>query len=136
MLSNPTSPNGAESNEAWKFVRRLAGERQRVIEGTDAHNDSTAIPSVPSPLFALAGDPGTDDILFISEQAQHHFAEIERASTALRSAQPDLEAWSISNIEAVQTRKPRSVWLVVGAIWISTVLLMGMATFAIASLLR
>jgi hypothetical protein len=54
----------------------------------------------------------------------------------LRNAQPDLEAWSIPKVDVAQTHKPRSVWFVIGAVWISTVLLLAMATLAIASLLR
>jgi hypothetical protein len=113
MSSNPVGPvsaNSAEWDEAWTSVRRLAEARQSVVKG--------------------------DDILFISEQAQQDFSEIESASAALRDAQPDLEAWSIPKVDVVQTHKPRSVWLVVGIVWISTILLMAMATLAIASLLR
>jgi hypothetical protein len=77
-----------------------------------------------------------EDIRFISEQVQRDFAEIETASAVLRHAQPDLEPWSPPTAEATRPNKPRSIWVVVGAVWVSTVLLMAMATLAIASLLR
>jgi hypothetical protein len=139
MSSNridPVSTSSPEWNEAWKSLRRLAGVRRRVIERTVVQHGSSTAPNADHRSSRGAVDPGGDDILFISAQAQHDFAEIEGALAALRHAQPDLEAWSIARTDAVQAHnKPRSVWLVVGAVWISTVLLMAMATFAIASLL-
>ena len=139
MSSNPIDPvsdRSAEWNEAWKSVRRLAGARRTVVESAVTHRGSIAGPNSASRVSSPVVDPGTEDIRFISAQAQYDFAEIVSASAALRNAQPDLEAWSIPKGDLAQTHKPRSVWLVVGAVWISTVLLMAMATFAIASLLR
>lgn len=139
MSSNPIDPvstGNPEWNEAWGSLRRLAGARRSVVASAVAQHGSIAGPSAPSRSSRTAVGPGADDILFISAQAQHDFAEMESALAALRNAQPDLEAWSIPKIDAVPTRKPRSVWVVVSAVWISTVLLMAMATFAIASLLR
>jgi hypothetical protein len=129
MSSNsvgPVSPKSPAWDEAWTSVRRLAAARQGVTEGAAVHNgQSTSVP-----------DRTEDDIRFISEQVQRDFAEIETASATLRHAQPDLEPWSPPTAEATRTNKPRSIWVVVGAVWVSTVLLMAMATLAIASLLR
>jgi hypothetical protein len=138
MSSNPIDPvsaNSSEWNEAWKSVRRLADARRGVLEGAATQNGSFDS-NTSNRSSRTAVDPATDDILFISAQAQHDLAEIESASAVLRIAQPDLEAWSSPNMEAVSTRKPRSVWIVVGVLWVSTVLLMAMAGLAIASLLR
>jgi hypothetical protein len=138
MSSNPIDPvsdRSAEWNEAWKSVRRLADARRTVAESAGAHNASVAGLNGATRASSLAIDPRADDISSISMQAQLDFAEIISASTALRTAQPDLEAWTNAKSDLVQTHKPRSVWLVIGAVWISTVLLLAMATFAIASLL-
>jgi hypothetical protein len=138
MSSNPIDPvsdRSAEWNEAWKSVRRLADARRTVAESAGAHNASVAGLNGATRASKLAVDPRADDIPSISMQAQLDFAEIVSASTALRTAQPDLEAWTNAKSDLVQTHKPRSVWLVIGAVWISTVLLLAMATFAIASLL-
>jgi hypothetical protein len=138
MSSNPIDPvsdRSAEWNEAWKSVRRLADARRTVAESAGAHNASVAGLNGATRASKLAVDPRADDIPSISMQAQLDFAEIVSASTALRAAQPDLEAWTNAKSDLVQTHKPRSVWLVIGAVWISTVLLLAMATFAIASLL-
>ena len=139
MSSNmvgPVSKNGPEWNEAWKSIQRLADTRQSVVEGAIIHGGPPIGLERPNTSSAAAARADSDDILFISEQAQRDFAEIASASATLRKAQPDLEVWSVAKIETAQPHKPTSVWLVVGADWISTLLLMAMATLAIASLLR
>jgi hypothetical protein len=136
MSSNPIDPvsTNPERNETWKSLRRPSGERRS--EGAVLQQGAFAGINASKRSLRKAVDAGADDILFISAQAQHDFAEIEGALVALRRAQPDLESWSTATTDAVQARKPRSVWLVVGAVWVSTVLLMAVATLAIASLLR
>jgi hypothetical protein len=106
MSSNPIDPvsdRSAEWNEAWKSVRRLADARRTVAESAGAHNASVAGLNGATRASRLAIDPRADDIPSISMQAQLDFAEIISASTALRTAQPDLEAWTNAKSDLVQT---------------------------------
>jgi len=66
------------------------------------------------------------------EHLEREIAAIERASAALRRAEPGLESW----IDAPSARqpKPRPVWLLIGALWLSTALVTIGAVFAISVL--
>jgi hypothetical protein len=66
------------------------------------------------------------------DQLARDMAEIERAAAALRKAQPDLESWTGPPTPAVG--KPRPVWLLIGALWISTALVTIGAVVAIHAL--
>jgi hypothetical protein len=68
------------------------------------------------------------------DQLARDIADIERAATALRKAQPSLEAWTTALTE--DDRKPRPVWLIIGILWLSTALLAAGAAVAIAMLAR
>ncbi len=63
------------------------------------------------------------------EHLERELAAIERASAALRRAEPELESW----IDAPPSSppKPRPVWLLIGALWLSTALVTICAAFAI-----
>jgi hypothetical protein len=65
------------------------------------------------------------------DQLARDIAEIERASRALRQAEPALESWSAP---APTLGPPRPVWLVIGVLWISTALVTLGAAIAIAAL--
>lgn len=65
------------------------------------------------------------------DQLARDIAEIERASAALREAEPALESWSAP---APTLGSPRPVWLIIGMLWISTALVTLGAAFAIAAL--
>jgi len=66
------------------------------------------------------------------EQLAHDIADIERASLALRRAEPALESWTAP--PAPMLGQPRPVWLIIGVVWISTALVTLGAVFAIAAL--
>jgi hypothetical protein len=66
------------------------------------------------------------------EQLEREVAAIERASAALRRAEPQLESWTDFPATAVQ--KPRPVWLLIGVLWLSTALVTVGAVFAISAL--
>ena len=71
------------------------------------------------------------------DQLARDLADIERASAALRRAQPALEAWSGPQTDdraAHAMRKPRPVWLLIGLLWFSTALVTVGAVAAIARL--
>jgi hypothetical protein len=136
MSSNPADPVSTDPqwNGALSAFRRRTGARRS--EGGGLQHGSLPANHASRRPPRRSVDQAADDLVFISAQAQHDFAEIEGAIAALRHAQPDLEAWSSRANDAVQAHQPRSVWLVVGAVWISTLLLMAIAAVAITSLLR
>jgi hypothetical protein len=88
------------------------------------------------------GADGDIGVVRANEQFARDIAEIERATAALRRAQPGLEAWN-ENFTASRTdetaffavRKTRPVWLLIGALWLSTALVTVGAVAAIARLI-
>ena len=66
------------------------------------------------------------------EQFERDLDDIARATAALRRAEPALETWSDQPVSA--TRKPRSVWLLVALLWLSTALVTVGAVAAITAL--
>jgi hypothetical protein len=76
-----------------------------------------------------------------ADQLARDFAEIERASAALRKAEPALEKWADTpassgsdEVPAAALAKPRPVWLFIGLLWLSTALVTAGAVAAIARL--
>jgi hypothetical protein len=67
------------------------------------------------------------------EHLEREIAAIERASVALRRAEPELESWA-NPPPSVGLAKPQPVWLLVGALWLSTALVTIGAAFAISVL--
>jgi hypothetical protein len=66
------------------------------------------------------------------EQLQREVAAIERASAALRRADPELETWT--SAPSTAAHQPRPVWLLIGVLWLSTALVTIGAVFAISAL--
>ncbi len=69
---------------------------------------------------------------FEQEQLARELADIERASAALRVGEPALQSWSKPPAPALP--KSRPLWLLIGALWLSTALVTAGAVAAIASL--
>jgi len=76
-----------------------------------------------------------------ADQLAHDIAEIERASAALRRAEPALETWADTPTDTwsddalvAALPKPRPVWLLIGLLWLSTALVTAGAVAAIARL--
>ena len=85
-----------------------------------------------------AGDGGSTRV---NDQFARDLAEIERATAALRRAEPSLEMWSEAGSEArtddpaaLTIRKSGPVWLLIGLLWLSTALVTVGAVAAIARL--
>jgi hypothetical protein len=76
---------------------------------------------------------GHDDSGLLAVADREHFerevAAIEQASAALRQAEPELESWVQPPSPTLQ--KPRPVWVLVGALWLSTALVTIGAAYAI-----
>jgi hypothetical protein len=90
------------------------------------------------PDHAADGDLG---IVRANDQFARDIAEIERATAALRRAEPSLEMWSEIGSDArtddaatLTIRKTRPVWLLIGLLWLSTALVTVGAVAAIARL--
>ena len=90
------------------------------------------------PDHAVDGDVG---LVRANDQFARDVAEIERATAALRRAEPSLEMWSESASETraddtatLTIRKTRPVWLLIGLLWLSTALVTVGAVAAIARL--
>ena len=75
-----------------------------------------------------------------NDQFARDIAEIERATAALRRAEPSLEMWDEAGSETrpdaatLTIRKTRPVWLLIGLLWLSTALVTVGAVAAIAKL--
>ena len=67
-----------------------------------------------------------------SDQLGARIAAIERATDALRLAEPELQSWS--DLPAAAMHKPRPLWLLIGVLWLSTALVTIGAVFVIATL--
>jgi hypothetical protein len=68
------------------------------------------------------------------DQFERDLAAIERASAALRRAEPALQSWSES--AATTMHQPRPVWLLIAVLWLATALVTLGAVFAVSALVR
>ena len=88
-----------------------------------------------SPGGRRASDNAEDKELlrFAQEQLARDIADIERARAALQRAEPALASWVAAAATPILP-KVRPLWLLIGALWVSTALLTAGAVVAIASL--
>jgi len=70
---------------------------------------------------------------FEQEQLAREYADIERASVALRLGQPELKSWR-EPAAPVTAKKPQAFWLLIGLLWVSTAVITLGALAAIAKL--
>ena len=112
--------NNAEWKKAWDSISRLANARrlalrEMAIEKADATTNAFPL-AAPAESAVEASAPADPD------EYARAIAEIEQASAVLRQTEPNLEAWRPDDAAATsETRKSRSVWLLIGGIWLSTV---------------
>lgn len=99
---------------------------------------SNVLGSPRAPFQALASDIGRDrghnsgwvaaaDV----DQLERDVAAIERASAILRRAKPALQSWAEA---APHPDTPRSLWQIIGMLWLATALVTVTAMFAIYAL--
>jgi hypothetical protein len=69
---------------------------------------------------------------FEQEQLAREYADIERATAALRLGEPALQSWSKPTAPTAAPKRP--LWLLIGVLWLSTALLTAGAVAAIATL--
>ena len=133
MTSNrigPTSSRAPEWDHAWQLVRRLASARGEILadvasdKPAESIRPPVAISASVAPInHAAAVDPG---------EFARAVAEIEQASAALRQAEPGLETGAKPRTAKARSRRPRSVWLFIATLWLSTALVIAGAVTAIA----
>ncbi|MFZ1923321.1 MAG: hypothetical protein WB868_19430 [Xanthobacteraceae bacterium] len=70
---------------------------------------------------------------FEQDQLAREYADIERASVALRLGQPELRSWR-EPARSVTAKKPRTFWLWIGVLWVSTAVVTIGAIAVIATL--
>jgi YD repeat-containing protein len=134
-LVGRTSKTGTE----WAVTRSSAG---RVVAGRRALARLQRANAEPGENHSIAGrsppaiaTTGSIQNGIDADQFARDIAEIECASAALRAGAPDLVPWTADTAAVAENHKPPSVWLFVGTIWLTTMVVTGAATLAIASLL-
>ncbi|MEA2938424.1 MAG: hypothetical protein QOC56_1928 [Alphaproteobacteria bacterium] len=126
--------DNSEWNSAWQAIGRLAAARHTALR--EIEPDERSVPAIASATDLLPV-PDLDETLAghgvapDPEQYARAIAEIEQASAALRKTEPALETWPSAIAAAKEPRRLRSVWIVVGGIWLSTILVVAGAVRAI-----
>jgi hypothetical protein len=137
----PANRDTSEWNNAWDVVRRLAAVRRITLRepanSTPADQSTQDPDAEPHPVLASSrpGDAPDHSTALDTGQYARAMAEIEQASAALRRAEPALEAWPVDTNAQGEPGRPRSVWILVGGIWVSTVLVVASAIGATLLLL-
>jgi hypothetical protein len=135
--------DSSDWNHAWSVVSQLAAARGATLREVGEDGRSLSIPGsaigprtgessarsnsaaiLPAPFAPIAPDQLARDI-----------AEIERAAAALRRAEPALEPRAPDPRAGSEPRTPRSIWLVVGVIWLTAVAVVSCAIGAMVLLL-
>jgi hypothetical protein len=102
---------------AWDLVCRLGAARDGLVNET-----VNALP------LSARADIDADELAIA-------IADIEQASAALRRAEPALEITPDRPVSSTPVSGPRSVWTLIGVVWLSTVLVTAGVLFTIASLI-
>lgn len=134
----PAPPDTPDWNNAWEVVRRLAAARRNALHEMKRSDPSArfAVAELDTARAPTLSEPTmSHTVTADSGQYARAIAEIQQASAALRRAEPALEEWLPGAATPSETRHPRSVWILVGGIWVSTVLVMASAIGATLLLL-
>jgi hypothetical protein len=126
----PTRSRTPEWDHAWQLVCRLASAHRDIL--ADVAIEKTAESTRPPIAIPRLAVPISDAAAVDREEFARAVAEIEQASAALRLAEPALETGANPRAEKARSRRPRSVWLFVATLWLSTALVIAGAVTAIA----
>jgi hypothetical protein len=123
-------------SSAWEAVSRLAATRESLRAVDQPYHalliEESAIGQRAGQVSdADSAKPTTAD----HDQVAGAVAEIEKASAVLRRSEPALELGFPSAPARTEARNYWSVWILIGAIWISATLVVASATGAILYLL-
>lgn len=113
----------------------MAEDDARLIESTAQNRDRRGSLEAPPPPGSDAAVDLEDARVLVQmakEQLAREIDDIERAAAVLRRVEPALQSWSRPATPVAP--KPRPLWLVIGALWLSTAIVTACAAFTIASL--
>ena len=97
-------------------------------EARNAFFDGAQAVDVPGSDFRrYRGDDSGWLLAADDDQFNRDIAAIERASVALRRAEPALRSWAEP---PASFNSPRPLWLIIGTLWVSTALVVLSAVFA------
>jgi hypothetical protein len=115
---------------AWEAVSRLAAAAPFAVQ--EIERDRRFVGLHEAPLAILPGQ-GETSLPYSgeSDQLARAVAEIERAAAALRRTEPALEIWRPDPETGPALRSHASIWLLIGAVWVSAIVLIAFATSAI-----
>jgi hypothetical protein len=115
----------ADWNSAWEIVARLAAAREATLHEIEPPAPPVARSRTSKPVANVLAPTAAVD----PDQLARAVAEIEKASAALRQAEPGLEV----GVADAPPRRGRywSIWLLIGGVWISATLVVAGATSAI-----
>jgi hypothetical protein len=134
-LLSPPARDSTEWNNAWVTVSRLAAARQIALHGMRPDHPATSMlhPMTDSLIDAGSAKSAWAQTSPIDHgQIERAIAEIEQASAVLKSAEPALEAWRPDAAPTSEPRKHRSVWILIGTIWLSMLVVVAGVIGAIA----
>jgi len=117
----------ADWSRAWQVVAQLAEARATTLREIGA-------PGPAAPASHLLSDAATATTLEVGDQLPRDIAEIERAARALRRAEPTLEPSRPAIETSGEVRAGRSLWLLLGLIWLTALLVVSCGALALALL--
>jgi hypothetical protein len=129
--------DSADWNHAWSVISQLAAARGKTLRelGEDDRSAFVTPTVAPKPSSSPAPIPAAPFAPIAPDQLARDISEIERAAAALRRAEPDLEPRAPDPQASHGPHTPRSIWLVVGIIWLTAVAVVSCAIAAIVLLL-
>jgi len=128
------SSQGSDWKNVWESFARLAATRENrvaIVPGAEHLMLQNSPWTQPDSALEL---PISSTAMRL-DQVAGAVAEIERAAAALRRSEPALELGVAKSVSRTEARKYRSVWILIGALWISATLVVATATGAILLLL-
>jgi hypothetical protein len=130
------APDSSDWNHAWSVVAQLAAARGATLRALGP--DDRGVAPLPPATKTATLTPSAADLRFgavAPDQLARDMAEIERAAAALRRAEPTLERRASNPPVTVEAPVARSVWPLLGVIWLTALAVVSGAIGAIALLL-
>jgi hypothetical protein len=138
--SEAIGPKAADSldwNHAWSVVSQLAAARGATLRelGPDERTGAAPEPPIEAKIAADAAAVEAAPFAPVApDQLARDMAEIERAAAALRRAEPTLERRAPSPPVSLEAPAARSVWPLLGVIWLMAVAVVACAIGAVVLL--
>jgi hypothetical protein len=133
----PKAADNLDWDHAWSVVSQLAAARGATLRelGPDERNGAAGEPPTEATTgVESAGVKAAPFAPVAPDQLARDMAEIERAAAALRRAEPTLERRALSPPVSLEAPAARSVWPLLGVIWLMAVAVVACAVGAIVLL--